>query len=62
MRAFRTTTGRRVNILYSHTSSPVSPLRYFRSSLMMNIVTSDSVVCGFPPATSNGAALSNWRR
>ncbi len=51
MRTFRTTTGRRVNVISSRSRNPITPLRFFWSSLMMNFITPDSCLCGFPSAT-----------
>ncbi len=51
MRMYRTPSGRRVNVICSRSRSPVSPLRFFWSSIMMNFITPDSCVCGFPSAT-----------
>lgn len=51
IRKFRTPANRRVNVLCSHSNNPVSPLRYLWSSLLMNFITPDGFVCGFPSAT-----------
>lgn len=51
MRSFRTPTRRRVNVVCSHTNTPLTPLRSFWSTLSMNILTPDGAVCGFPSST-----------
>ncbi len=51
MRTYRTTTGRRVNVISSQSRNPITSLRFFWSSLMMNFITPDCCVCGFPSAT-----------
>ncbi|RDX53626.1 hypothetical protein OH76DRAFT_1479427 [Lentinus brumalis] len=51
MRTYRTTTGRRVNVISSRSRNPITPLRFFWSSLMMNFIAPDSCFCGFPTAT-----------
>lgn len=51
MRNFRTPKGGRVNVVCSHANFPLSPLRSFWTSLMMNFLTPQGAVCGFPSAT-----------
>lgn len=51
MRSFRTTSHRRVNVISSYSSSPITPLRYFWASLMTNFLTPDGCVCSAPSAT-----------
>ena len=51
MRSYRTPTGKRVNIVRSHSINPVSPLRHFFTTFMANFITPDHCVCAFPTAT-----------
>ena len=51
MRSFRTTTGRRVNVIGSHTNTPITPIRSFWSTLTMNFLTPRGGSCGFPSGT-----------
>ena len=51
IRSFRTTTGRRVNVIGSHTNNPLTPLRAFWSTLTMNFLTPRGGACGFPVGT-----------
>ena len=51
MRSFRTRTGRRVNVVCSHTNMSITPLRSFWSTLTMNFLTTRGGTCGFPSAT-----------
>lgn len=55
-RTFTTATGLLVNVICSYSSSPVTPLRFVWSSLLMNFLTPDGCVCGFPNATLRGRA------
>ncbi|KAI0745184.1 hypothetical protein C8Q76DRAFT_607138, partial [Earliella scabrosa] len=48
---FRTPTGRHVDIVRSSTSNPVTPLRAFWTTLVMNFLTPDGCVCGYPGGT-----------
>ena len=51
IRSFRTTTGRRVNVVGSHTNTPITPLRSFWATISMNFLTPRGAVCGFPSTT-----------
>ncbi len=54
MRSIRTFYGksnRRIDIICSPSDNPITPLRFFCSSLLMNFLTPDGCVCGFPSAT-----------
>ncbi len=48
---FRTPTGRLVDVVRSPTGSPLSPLRAFWSTLVVNFLTPDGCGCGFPSGT-----------
>ncbi|KAI0745891.1 hypothetical protein C8Q76DRAFT_790209 [Earliella scabrosa] len=48
---FRTPTGRYVDVIRSSMSSPVTPIRAFWSTLVMNFITPDGCACGFPRGT-----------
>ena len=50
---FRTKTDRFVDVIRSSMNSPVTPLHAFWSTLVMNFVTPDGCVCGFPEGTLN---------
>ena len=51
VRKFVTPTGKHVDVIRSPTYSPVTPLRFFWSTLVMNFITPRACVCGFPSAT-----------
>ncbi len=51
VRAFRTPNNRRVHVICSLSNNPITPLRFYFSSLLMNFLTPDGCVCGFPTAT-----------
>ena len=51
VRKFITPTGRRVDVIRSPTGSPITPLRFFWSTLVMNFITPRACVCGYPSAT-----------
>ncbi|KAI0709398.1 hypothetical protein C8Q76DRAFT_799407 [Earliella scabrosa] len=48
---FRTSTGRSIDIVRSATNSPITPIRTFWTTLLMNFITPDACACGFPTAT-----------
>ncbi len=50
-RTFVTPSGLYVNVVSSPSNNPITPLRFFWSSLMMNFITPDACVCGYPSAT-----------
>ncbi len=66
IRCFQTRKNRRVHVICSLSNNPVTPLRFFFSSLLMNFITPDACVCGFPTATLDrvgvlkGTRLSYW--
>lgn len=51
VRKFVTRTGQRVDVIRSPTGSPITPLRFFWSTLVMNFLTPHACVCGYPSAT-----------
>lgn len=58
MRSFRTPSRRRVNVIASHSTNPITPLRHFWSTLMINFLTPDACVCAFPSATLERRGLT----
>lgn len=51
VRKFVTPTGLYVDVIRSPTASPVTPLRFFWSTLVMNFITPTACVCAYPSAT-----------
>ncbi|KAI0705717.1 hypothetical protein C8Q76DRAFT_597440, partial [Earliella scabrosa] len=57
VRRYVTTTGRNVDVIRSIVHSPVTPLRYFWSTLVTNFIFPDGCACGFPHATLSRRGL-----
>ena len=51
VQSYNTSKGHRINIFSSHSTNPITPLRFAWSSLMINFITPDACVCGCPTAT-----------
>ncbi len=51
VRTLYTPSGRRVDVIRSPSTTPITPLRFFWSTAVINFVTPDAYVCGFPHAT-----------
>ncbi len=51
VRTLYTPSGRRVDVIRSPSTSPITPLRFFWSTAVINFITPDAYVCGFPHAT-----------
>ncbi|RDX53639.1 hypothetical protein OH76DRAFT_1307484, partial [Lentinus brumalis] len=51
VRTLYTPSGRRVDVIRSPSTSPITPLRFFWSTTVINFMTPDAYVCGFPHAT-----------
>ncbi len=51
VRTFTTPTGARVDVIRSPSNSPLTPLRFFWSSLVVNFITPDGCGCGYPSST-----------
>ena len=49
--SYTTGSGLRINLFSSHSSNPVTPIRFVWSSLLVNFITPDTCVCGFPSQT-----------
>ena len=54
VRRYCTPSGRRMEIIRSASSNPVSPLLYFWSSAVVNFITPHGAVCGYPKHTLIG--------
>ncbi|KAI0723577.1 hypothetical protein C8Q76DRAFT_691966 [Earliella scabrosa] len=57
VRRYTSATGRKVDVIRSVVHSPVTPLRYFWSTLVTNFISPDSCACGFPHATLSRRGL-----
>lgn len=57
MRSYRTRLDQRVNVICSPSNNPITPLRYFWSTIMGNFVIPDGALCGFPSGTLNGRGV-----
>ncbi|KAJ3518796.1 hypothetical protein NMY22_g13503 [Coprinellus aureogranulatus] len=51
----------KINVIESRSTSGVAPISFFHSTLVMNFVSGDSVVCGYPELTLNGKGLMNFQ-
>lgn len=57
VKTFSTPSGRSVDVVRSPSNNPITPLRFFWSTTIMNFLTPDACVCGFPSATFNHAGV-----
>ncbi|RDX52801.1 hypothetical protein OH76DRAFT_1323056, partial [Lentinus brumalis] len=46
-----TATGRKIDVIRSPANNSMTPLRFFWSTLVMNFLTPDACVCGYPSIT-----------
>ncbi len=51
VRTLYTPSGRRVDVIRSPSNSPITPLRFFWSTAVMNFMTPNAYVCGYPVLT-----------
>ncbi|TEB24047.1 hypothetical protein FA13DRAFT_1714959 [Coprinellus micaceus] len=51
--------GDKINVIQSKSSSAVAPIAFFHSTIVMNFISSDTVVCGYPSLTLRGQGLMN---
>ncbi|TEB27296.1 hypothetical protein FA13DRAFT_1712673 [Coprinellus micaceus] len=51
--------GDKINVIQSRSSSAVAPIAFFHSTIVMNFISSDTVVCGYPSLTLRGQGLMN---
>ncbi|RPD77252.1 hypothetical protein L226DRAFT_569441 [Lentinus tigrinus ALCF2SS1-7] len=51
VQTFYTPTGRRVDVIRSPSNNPITPIRFFWSTHLMNFITPTACVCGFHSAT-----------
>ncbi|KAJ3531477.1 hypothetical protein NMY22_g8136 [Coprinellus aureogranulatus] len=49
--------GKKLNIIQSASSSPLVPIAFFHSTLVMNFVHADGLVCAYPDLTFNNIGL-----
>lgn len=57
VRKFLTPSGLTVDVIRSPSGSPITPLRFFWSTLVMNFLTPQACVCGYPSATLQGVGI-----
>ncbi|KAI0698721.1 hypothetical protein C8Q76DRAFT_698164 [Earliella scabrosa] len=57
IRTYTTSTGRRVDVIRSPVNNPIFPLQFYWTTLVMNVVTPDGCVCGYPTYTLQGKGL-----
>lgn len=58
VRSFRSRTGSKVDVIRSPVQNPVFPLHFYWTTLLMNIVTPDGCLCGYPAQTMNGDGIT----
>jgi hypothetical protein len=49
--------GDKLNVIQSKSSSAVAPIAFFHSTIVMNFISSDTVVCGYPSLTLHGKGI-----
>ncbi|KAI0715420.1 hypothetical protein C8Q76DRAFT_693192 [Earliella scabrosa] len=54
---FTTTTGKRVDVIRSPVNNPIFPLQFYWTTLVMNVITPDGCVCGYPLHTFQGKGI-----
>ncbi|KAI0722571.1 hypothetical protein C8Q76DRAFT_578456, partial [Earliella scabrosa] len=54
---FETRTGRRVDVIRSPTDSPIIPLNFYWTTLVMNFIVPDGYFCGYPLDTLAGRGV-----
>lgn len=48
VRSFRSRTGMKVDVIRSPVQNPVFPLQFYWTTLLMNMITPDGCLCGYP--------------
>ncbi len=58
VRSFRSKTGLKVDVIRSPVQNPVFPLQFYWTTLLMNIITPDGCLCGYPARTMAGEGVA----